>query len=130
MRQRKPQNTEEWVWVFQEHLRALALDRRMTGSHWRVLAYLVSYATFAQDMTFKQVDVARAMGIAFQTVSRVLGELDTIGILKRVQTHAYPPTYRLNSQYIYKGRGEKLPQRRAYQRKETRRGQTVPGSTA
>src|SRR5262245_7117598 len=121
-RGRKWRATEEWVWVFQERLRALALDRRMTGSHWRVLGHLVSYAALGQHLTFKVQDVARAMGIAFQTVSRVLGELDTIGILKRVETHAYPPTYRLNSVYIYKGSGERLPGRRAHQRKDRRRG--------
>jgi hypothetical protein len=115
-------NPEEWVWMFQGHLRVLATDRRMTGSHWRVLAYLMSCATFAQDITIKQKDIAGAMGLAFQTISRVLADLVTIGIIARVDTHAYPPTYRFNSRYIYKGRLERLTQRRAYQGKEGSRG--------
>ena len=104
--------------MFQGHLRVLATDRRMTGSHWRVLAYLMSCATFAQDLTIKQKDISEAMGLAFQTISRLLAELVAIGIIARVDTHAYPPTYRFNARYIYKGRLERLPQRREHQRKE------------
>ncbi|HEY5865303.1 MAG TPA: helix-turn-helix domain-containing protein [Candidatus Tectomicrobia bacterium] len=115
---RKVREAEEWVWVFQEHLRGLAMDRRLAGSHWRVLAYVASYATFAQDMTLKQKDIAAALGIAFQTVSRVLKELGAIGILTRVSAHEIPATYRVNSLYIYKGHRDKLAQRRAHQYKE------------
>lgn len=122
---RKIRNAEEWVWVFQEHLRALALDPRMSKAHWRVLAYVVSYATFAQDMTLKQKDLAEGLGLAFQTISRVLGELGTIGILTRVSGREIPATYRLNSLYVYKGHGERRPGRLAQQRKERGRAQAL-----
>jgi len=113
---------DEWVWLFQRQLRAMAQDARLKGAHWRILAYLMSCATFAQDIQVRQKEVAQTLGLTHQTVSRVLAELAALGIIARVATHSYPPTYRLNSQYVYKGHGEQLPQRRAYQGKGCRRG--------
>jgi len=119
---RKPRRAEEWVWVFQGHLRQMACDRRLKGAHWRVLAYMMSCVTFAQDLVIRQAEVGGALGMAPQAVSRLLRDLDQLGIVLRVKQGEIPATYRLNSQYIYKGRGERLEQRRAYQGKERRRG--------
>ena len=115
---RKPGVSEEWIWIFQRRLRELARNPRLQGSHWRVLAYVISCATFAQDITLRQRDIGAALGIAQSTVSLALQDLHRCGVLLRVDTGGYPATYRFNSAYVYKGRGERLEQRRAYQGKE------------
>jgi predicted transcriptional regulator len=108
--------------VFQQRLRVLACDRRLKGAHWRILAYVLSCATYAQDIRLRHREIAEALTMDAADVTRRLQDLAVFGIVARVETHRYPPTYRLNSQYIYKGRGERLEQRRAYQGKERRRG--------
>lgn len=107
--------------MFQSQLRTMAQDRRLKGAHWRVLAYLIGGVTFAQDMLIKQKEVAEALGMTPQALSKYLRDLGHLGIVGRVATGEYPPTYRFNSLYVYKGRGERLRQRLAHQRKERAR---------
>jgi hypothetical protein len=120
--QHKGRRAEEWVWVFQGQLRIMAQDRRLKWTHWRVLAYIISCATFAQDLVLRQAEIGRALGLTPETMCRLFRDLDRMGIVLRVLTGQRPATYRLNARYIYKGRGERLVQRRAYQRQEGQGG--------
>ena len=94
----------EWVWVEQHHLDRMACDRRLKWTHWRVLAWILARATYAQDLTLRQQDMVSALGIHPKEMSRILRDLDSLGLVVLVPTFQKPRTYRLNRQYFGKGR--------------------------
>lgn len=99
--------------VYQEQMTAVAKADLLTRRAWRVWAYLVGHATFADRLPVTQKAMAQELGLAQQHVSLALRELMRYQMIfgERVEGRM---VYRLNSHFAFKGKGSLVRQRRGY----------------
>jgi DNA-binding MarR family transcriptional regulator len=94
--------------VFQEAFETLAKDSDLTGETWRILSYLFSKLNFENDIHLAQADIAKALEMRKQNVSRAMKLLCDKQIILKGPKVGRTVTYRLNAHYGWKGRVKNL----------------------
>jgi len=63
--------------------RELSEDRTLHGSHWRVLIHLIAEMDWSNQAVISQAVIASRLGLDRATVSRVVRDLETRGLIRR-----------------------------------------------
>ena len=105
---RKPKITERWFMALQEGIEQLAKDCELTGEHYRVLLYLMSRLDFQNYIQVPQNDIAEALGMRKQNVSRAVKLLEQKNIILRGSKVGRSNTFRLSSNLGWKGNVKSL----------------------
>jgi hypothetical protein len=101
-----------WFMAFQEAFEALSKDRELWGTPRAVLDYLLSRLDFDNFILVQQSEVAAALGIGRDQVSRSTAKLVEKGVLLKGPKAGRTCAYKLNSSYGWKGRVTNLNQER------------------
>lgn len=91
----------------------LSEDRGVGVQEWRVLAKIISRMDFENWVRLPQSEIAESLRMRQPHVSRSLNALAERGILVRGPKVAGGYTYRLNSQFIWRGRVPDMMKHRA-----------------
>lgn len=108
----RPKLSGGWFMVFQEAFEALAKDPDMTGESWRILSYLFSKLDFENDIHVAQKDIAEALNMRKQHVSRAMKLLCDKQIVLKGPQVGRASTYHLNAYYGWKGKVKNLQEAR------------------
>ena len=113
----RPKLKEGWVMTFQDSLEAIAKDPDLTGEHFRVFMYLCSKLSFENWIHQSQKEIAEALGLKKQNVSRAVRLLTEKKIvLVEIKNTSSARCYRLNPTYGWRGKVKNLLD---YQREQT-----------
>jgi hypothetical protein len=113
----RPKLSGGWFMVFQEAFEALAKDPDLTGETWRILSYLFSKLDFENDIHLAQKDIAEALNMRKQNVSRAMKLLCDKQIVLKGPKVGRASTYHLNAYYGWKGKVKNLKEARKAQLK-------------
>ena len=100
---RKPKITDRWFMAFQEAFEQLAKDRDLTDEHRRMLFYLMSRLDFDNYIQVAQNEIAEALGMHKQHVSRAIKLLEEKSIILRGPKVGRSNTFRLSTTLGWKG---------------------------
>ena len=100
----RPKFHSGWFMMFQDMLIEIAKDRRITGEVYRALFYVLGQMDFENRVHATQGDAAAALGLQKTHVSRAFKTLCDKGILLKGPRDGRAATYRLNSDYDWKGK--------------------------
>ena len=104
----RPKLTERWFMAFQDAFEAIAKDPDMTGENLRVLMYLYSKLDFENFIQQGQTDIATALGMRKQHVSRAIRLLTSKQIVLEGPRLGRSKCFRLNPDYGWKGKVKTL----------------------
>lgn len=114
----RPKITERWFMAFQDALIDIAKDQELTLEHKNVLFYLFGTLDFENYIQKSQIDIAQALGMQKQNVSRAMKLLVSKQILLEGPKVGRSKCYRLNPNYGWKGKVKNLEK---YQKDENRK---------
>ena len=97
-----------WIMNSQEALKLLATDKDLTGEVYRVLLLLMSHLDFENWIQISQKEIADALGIKKQNVSKAVILLESKGILLRGPKVGRSYAFRLNPYFGWKGKVKNL----------------------
>lgn len=103
---------DRFFMAFQDALQDLALNRAIDGEALRVLMFLFGQLDWENHLPVSATDVAMRMKIHRQSVHRALRKLQEAGVLEKGPKTSGIPTWRLNSNYGWKGRATNLTEER------------------
>ncbi|MCY0900533.1 MAG: helix-turn-helix domain-containing protein [Firmicutes bacterium] len=103
---------EGWFMGFQDAFEILAKDQELQGENYKVLLYLLSKLGFENYIAIPQKQIADALNMKKQNVSRALKVLVDKQILLEGPKLGRTHTYRLSSTFGWKGRVKNLAQDR------------------
>lgn len=102
--ERQPKIDRDHVLLFQAAILRVAAEDRLSRDAWRVLACLLSLLQWDNWLVVPQSLLMARLQMHQPNVSRALAELVALGILRRATAPPAPrSTFRLNSDYAYKG---------------------------
>lgn len=104
--------TKRWFMAFQDPLESIVTDSEITYEPMRVFMYLCSKIDYENYIRLSQKDVAEALNMQKQNVSRAMKLLVTKGILLEGPKIGQNKTYRLNEHYGWKGKVKNLQKAR------------------
>jgi len=104
----RPKITERWFMFFQDSFAEIAKDRDMTGESLRVLMHLFSVLDFENYIHHSQKDIAEALGMQRQHTSRAMRLLTSKKIILESPRIGNVKCYRLNPNYVWKGKVRNL----------------------
>jgi hypothetical protein len=93
--------------VMQEAALAVALDREITPTAFRVLKYLEAVLDYENAIRIVQADIGKTLDIDKANVSKAFKLLLTKGIIERIECPSLKPVYRLNPHYGWRGKHSK-----------------------
>ena len=98
-----------WVAMFQQGLAWIA-KQNLTGEQWNVFAFLLSIVDFQNYIRISQKDIAEALGMKHQNVSRSIKKLEELDIIVEGPRAGLHKTYMLNPNIGLKGKqkGQKV----------------------
>ena len=99
---------EGWFMGFQEAFLELAKDKDMTGEVTRVLLYLFANLGFENYIVLPQRQIAEALKMRKENVSRAIKTLTAKGIIIEGPKLGRTKAYRLNNKYGWKGKAKNL----------------------
>lgn len=94
---------ENWFMGIQEAFGALARDKEIAGRARRILDYLFSKLGFENYICVTQQEISRELDIGKEHVSREIKKLVSKGIILPGPKLGRTSTYRLNSEYGWRG---------------------------
>lgn len=105
----RPKLKEGWMMTFQKSLEEIAKDPDLTGEHLRIFMYLCARLDFENWIQQSQKEIAEALGMQKQNVSRAIKLLvqKYIILVERKGTSA-TKCYRLNPYYGWRGKVRNL----------------------
>ena len=113
----RPKITERWFMAFQDTFEELAKDPELTLEPKNVLLYLFSKLDFENFIQQSQTDVAKALGMHKEQVSRAMKLLTAKQIVLEGPKVGRSKCYRLNPNYGWKGKVKTLQEARKEQLK-------------
>jgi len=122
----RPKFRAGWFMLFQDTLIEIAKDREMTGETCRVLFYFFSRLDFENYIHITQSDAAAALGLQKTHVSRAVKTLCDKGIILKGPKVGRSATYRLNSNYGWKGKVKNFESERRQRFKLVPGGKDTP----
>lgn len=111
----RPKITERWFMAFQDTFEELAKDPELTLEPKNVLLYLFSKLDFENFIQQSQADVAKALGMHKEQVSRAMKLLTSKQIVLEGPKVGRSKCYRLNPDYGWKGKVKSLQEYRREQ---------------
>lgn len=108
----RPRLTERWFMAFQDAFEEIAKDPDMTGENLRVLMYLYSKLDFENYIQQSQNDIAKALGMRKENVSRAMRTLSGKQIVMEGPRVGRSKCFRLNPNYGWKGKVRTLQEAR------------------
>ena len=108
----RPKHTERFFMAFQDGLMKIAEDDELTGADFRVLLHLFGQLDFENYLHISQKDIAEALGVQKQHISRSMRLLIAKGIVVDGPKVGRIKTYRLSSNLGWKGRVTNLEKQR------------------
>jgi len=106
---------EDYLMTFQDKIEELARDEDLSGRTWRVLAGLLGKLGWENWLHVSQADLAKELNLDRGNVSREIKTLVSKGVIIRGPKMGRSHSYKLNSNYGFKG---KLTDLSAYRMKE------------
>jgi DNA-binding MarR family transcriptional regulator len=97
---------------FQEAFIALAEDKDLTGETYKVFMYMLGHLGFENYIAIPQVQIAKDLSMHKEHVSRAIKVLVTKRIIVEGPKLGRTKTYRLNSQYGWRGTVRNLEEAR------------------
>ena len=94
--------------AMQEGFQWLASQKEFTGETMKVLMYVMGLLDFENYILVKQTDVAAALGLRRENVSRAMGILLRKGVFHPGPKVGQVKTYRLDPSFGYKGRAKNM----------------------
>lgn len=113
----RPKLTERWFMAFQDTFEELARDPELTLEPKNVLLYLFSKLDFENFIQQSQADIAKALGMHKEQVSRAMKLLTSKQIVLEGPKVGRSKCYRLNPNYGWKGKVKNLKE---YQKEQFR----------
>lgn len=105
--QRKSPFGKDWFAVAQSALNFLAQNRKYLGEEgFAVFCALASKLDFQNYILINQSEMARDMGMDRGNLNKAIKRLETLGILIRGPKSGISPTFRLNPNVGWKGKGK------------------------
>lgn len=95
----------------------LAQDRDLTVTAFRVLIFMLNRMDFENDLQIRQAVIAEKLGVAQPNVSSAIKLLVNKGIIEIITREGYR-YYRLNADYVWKGRAKSLHDHRSERREQ------------
>ena len=111
----KPRLTERWFMAFQDTFIEIAKDPDMTGETMKVLMYLFGKLDFENFIQQSQQDIAKALGMQKQNISRAIRVLVSKQIIFEGPRVGRSKCFRLNPNYGWKGKVKTLQEARREQ---------------
>jgi len=111
----KPRLTERWFMAFQDTFIEIAKDPDMTGETMKVLMYLFGKLDFENFIQQSQQDIAKALGMQKQNISRAIRMLVSKQIIFEGPRVGRSKCFRLNPNYGWKGKVKTLQEARREQ---------------
>jgi len=111
----KPRLTERWFMAFQDTFIEIAKDPDMTGETMKVLMYLFGKLDFENFIQQSQQDIAKALGMKKQNISRAIRVLVSKQIIFEGPRVGRSKCFRLNPNYGWKGKVKTLQEARREQ---------------
>lgn len=108
----RPKHNERFFMAFQDGLMEIAKDDELTGADFRVLLHLFGQLDFENYLHISQKDIAEALGMQKQHVSRAMRLLIAKDIVLDGPKTGRVKTYRLNPNLGWKGRVTNLEKHR------------------
>jgi len=108
----RPKIRKGWFMAFQEAFIELAKDREITWEVQRVLYYFFGKLDFENYIHITQTEIAEALGMQKTNVSRAVKTLCDKKIILKGPKTGKTITYRLNSNYGWKGKVRNLQEER------------------
>jgi hypothetical protein len=99
---------EGWFMGFQEAFTELAKDKDMTGESYRILNYLLGHLAFENYIALPQIAIAKDLDMHKENVSRAIKLLVSKKIIVEGPKLGRTKTYRLNSNYGWRGQVKNL----------------------
>lgn len=99
---------EGWFMGFQDAFIALAEDKDLKGESYKVFMYMLGHLAFENYIAIPQVQIAQDLKMQKSHVSESIKILLTKQILLEGPKLGRTKTYKLNSQYGWKGRVQNL----------------------
>ncbi len=99
---------DRWMMLHQDKSRELAQDPNLKGNDFRVYLYLFSVIDYENFIQVSQAELSRELGINRPNVSRAFARLIKHGVVIAGPKVGNIKTYRLNSEYGYKGKVTQL----------------------
>lgn len=106
----RPRITERWFMAFQDAFEEIAKDDELKGESFRVLMYMFSKLDFENYIQLTQKDIAEALGMNKQHVSRAIRLLSSKKVVLEGPKVGRSKCYRLNANYGWKGKVKNLRQ--------------------
>lgn len=94
---------EDWFMGIQEAFSALARDNDLTGYSYKILNYLFSKLGFENYICVTQQEISKELNIRKEHVSREIKRLADKRIIIKGPKLGRTTTYRLNSEYGWRG---------------------------
>ena len=116
------------VKLFQRMMGQLGREGRIGKEGWRVIAWLLGRLDWDNWLVVPQRELAEALGMSQQNVSRAIRQLCQEGVLLRAASPAPRSTYRLSAEFAYRGSRNGWEKRRREEQAE-RDAQHQPGAT-
>ena len=111
----KPRLTERWFMAFQDTFIEIAKDPDMTGETMKVLMYLFGKLDFENFIQQSQQNIAKALGMQKQNISRAIRMLVSKQIIFEGPRVGRSKCFRLNPNYGWKGKVKTLQEARREQ---------------
>lgn len=92
---------------------ALAKDKDLTGTTWRVLNYMLGRLTFENYIAIQQKEICEELDLYKPDVSKSISVLLEKGIILSGPKMGRTQAYRLNSEYGWKGKIKNLAEERS-----------------
>jgi predicted transcriptional regulator len=100
---RRKETVKDWLMIFHQGTMAMALDPEIRGETYRVFMYAISHVDYENKILVTQRDVAEGLNIKQPHVSRAFRQLVEKGILVEDKKYGTMKTYKLNTEYGWKG---------------------------
>lgn len=113
----RPKLTERWFMAFQDAFEEIAKDPELTLEPKNVLFYLYSKLDFENFIQQTQKEIAEALGMKKENVSRAMKLLTSKQIVLEGPRVGKSKCYRLNPNYGWKGKVKTLQEARREQLK-------------
>lgn len=112
--------TYDWLMIFHSGTQMLARDKDFSGESFRVFFEIISHIEYENKITVTQAQIAELLGMKQPCVSRAFRLLVKKGILEESRKYGTTKTYKLSTDFGWKGTVTNLNKKLFEEREERR----------
>lgn len=94
---------EAFIMAFQDNIKFIATDKRLTLRDYKILIYLLSVMDFENWIRLSQETIANNLGMFQQDISKALNRLYKFGYIDKIKD-GRNNIYRFNEVFVWKGK--------------------------